>query len=304
MSYFRFIRAIFNLKKNEVIIVSFYGTYVDLGLLILSRISSTRVVLDVHEFIDENSNAPFLELFVKFGFKVCKNSVICHSDKVSTNLKLSGYNYKPLKTPHIHYEINRLFDSSFVGDDIKSIFEDGSVHFLFFGNIIQSKGINDLLHAVEKIDFTFSKAKIIIAGRDGENIIRNFSDYDIISKKISLILRYINDDEMKFLFHKTNFILLPYLDISQSGVLEMAINFRKPFLSSQINYFTSILNEYPSFGKSLNTSNPINFAKAINYESMNYEVSSFYVDSETNRYLDETDFNIFLLNLKSKFIID
>ena len=199
---------------------------------------------------------------------VIRNCIICNSAdhynfEVVDNLKFYGFKNRVIFTPHINYEVSRNFNLTNVGTEIKYTFQKGFIYFLFFGNIIPSKGIFDLLSSIEKIDFNNSQAKIIIAGKDRLNNIKNYPKYKEISQKSFLILRHINDDEMKYLFSKSNYLLLPYKDISQSGVLEMAINFRKPILSSGIKYFKDKFYEYPSFGEILSTDDPNSFAKEI-----------------------------------------
>jgi glycosyltransferase involved in cell wall biosynthesis len=293
-SYAKFFLAICKLKKNEIIIVSLYGTYVDFGLLMISKISSKNVLLDVHEIVDENFIGLTLRRLFIYGFKVCENPIITHSKKVTANLQLNDYKNKVIQTPHIHYEIDKSCNLKNVMDDVKKSFEDGFTYFLFFGNIIPSKGIFELLSTIEKIDFNNSKIRIIIAGKDRLNCIKDYSNYEEISQKSILLLKHINDDEMNYLFNKSDYLLLPYQDIAQSGVLEMAINFRKPILSSNIKYFKDKFSKYPSFGKPLDTNDAINFAKAIESEAKKLNQFNFYKDEDLENYFNPNIFNNFI----------
>ena len=45
-----------------------------------------------------------------------------------------------------------------------------------------------------------------------------------------------------------DYVFLPYRHISQSGVLEMAVYFRKPVITSGLSYFRETLGMFPSFG--------------------------------------------------------
>ena len=301
ISYIKFLIAIIRLKKNEIIIVSLYGTYVDLGLLLISKISKNKVLLDVHEIVDDNREGLTLSILFKYAFRLCNNKIIAHSEKVVDNLKLSGFNNRIIFTPHINYEVCSNFNLSNVGTEIKYTFQKGFIYFLFFGNIIPSKGIFDLLSTIEKIDFNNSHAKIIIAGKDRLNNIKNYPKYKEISQKSFLILRHINDDEMKYLFSKSNYVLLPYKDISQSGVLEMAINFRKPILSSGIKYFKDKFQKYPSFGEILSTHDSNSFAREIEYKAKFFNQTKYFIEDDLEKYFNPNIFKDFIIEIKKLF---
>jgi glycosyltransferase involved in cell wall biosynthesis len=297
LCYVKFFYALVNLKKTEIIIVSLYGTYVDLGLLIISNLSRKRVLLDVHEVVDDNSKGVVLTRLFRYGFKVCGNQIIGHSEKVVARLRLYGYKNNVIITPHIHYEIDNSYSLNNVMNDVIKSFEDGFTYFLFFGNIIPSKGIFDLLSSIENINFNESKARIVIAGKDRLKNVTEYKNYNEISKKSVLLLRHINDDEMKYLFTKSDYILLPYKDISQSGVMEMAINFRKPILSSDIKYFQDILIEYASFGKTININETGNLAKAIEFEAAVSHQSDYYNHRDVDKYFNDSIFDQFIREL-------
>jgi len=299
ISYSKFFYSICKLKKQQIIIVSLYGTYVDLGLILISKISKNRVLLDVHEVVDDNHKGLLLTKLFKYSYKFCKNIVIGHSNKVIQNLSQFGYLKKVVFTPHINYEIDSLINKSNVNNDVINSFSNGFVHFLFFGTIIPSKGIFNLLSAIEKLSLSNNKIRIIIAGKDRLYNITNYSNYNEIEKKSKLILRHLNDDEMKYLFKNSDYLILPYLDIAQSGVLEMAINFRKPILSSNIKYFKDKFSKYPSFGKSFNTNDPANFAKILESESKNNNQLNYYNDKDLDRYFNPEQFNDFVTEIKS-----
>jgi len=301
--YIKFFWSLTKLTKHEIVIVSLYGTYIDFGLLLISLIFKKKVLLDVHEVVMHDFKNQSLGILFKYAFRNCKNSIIVHSDKTLITLQKFGYKKKVIYTPHIHYEINKLFNLENVHDDVGGSFLDGYLYFLFFGNIMPSKGIYDLLSAIEKIDFNNSKARVIIAGQDNFNNIETYNNLKEIKKKSKLFLRYINDDEMKYLFTKSNYVLLPYIDISQSGVLEMAINFKKPVLTSNLKFFQNILNTHSSFGKYINTKNSTTFAKLIESEALSNDQMQYYTNTDTEKYFNDNEFDNLIIEIKN-FLID
>ena len=103
---------------------------------------------------------------------------------------------------------------------------------------------------------------------------------------------------MKFLYNNVDFILLPYINITQSGVLEMAINFKKPIISSNISYFVKIFDDFKTFGESVNTCNHEIFAKKINDIVINKK-NNFFSEDDINQYYNSKDYDILITNLKN-----
>ena len=94
-------------------------------------------------------------------------------------------------------------------------------------------------------DVVKDRINVIIAGKPTDE---TYSRLDTTSTVFNTIIRYINDDEMKYLFSHTDYVVLPYRVTYQSGVIEMAFNYCKPVLASDIPYFIDVLKSYPSFG--------------------------------------------------------
>ena len=162
---------------------------------------------------------------------------------------------------HITYNFDMKFCESNIDRIISDSIKRNYTNILFFGNIIESKGVIELIRLIENVELSSFGINIIIAGKDSRNIINN--NYFRIHDKCVCITRYINDDEMKFLYTNCDFIILPYKEISQSGVLETAVKFNKPTITSKNNYFTEFFDKYPSFGHCIDTSNTIIFAESI-----------------------------------------
>ena len=101
-------------------------------------------------------------------------------------------------------------------------------------------------------------------------------------------------------FSKSDIILLPYTKITQSGVLEMALQFEKPILTSNLDYFRNILNQFPSFGFNTNTTNVKEFTNKIIELSKKSQLPILKKDIET--YYSEKEYNLFITNFKSKLI--
>lgn len=109
-------------------------------------------------------------------------------------------------------------------------------YFLFFGRIDKYKGISTIARAFGNYD---SDSRLVIAGRgiltDEETELVN-SDQRII-----LINRYINDNEMLWLFKNAVACVLPYIEASQSGIIPIAYKMGIPVIVSTVEGLTQFV---------------------------------------------------------------
>jgi glycosyltransferase involved in cell wall biosynthesis len=300
--YGKLFNYILNLNKENYIIIFVYGVVIDIPLILMARLSK-RVIIDIHEVIELRNKSAFLRSIFKILYKTSPNKVISHSKKTSAILTEFSYKKEAFSVPLFHYDVDVNYDIEKVSEDVINSLQSDSKNFLFFGNIIASKGVEDLLKANSLIEG--SNVKIIIAGQDISNIISNYKIENVVAPNVQLILRYINDDELKYLFTKSDFILLPYSDISQSASVEMAIAFKKPILTSNIEYFKKIIDTYPSFGKYIDTKNHTVFSDNLLQLSQKSLIQTFYSTNDIEKYYKNDEFENFIKSFKEyNFLIN
>jgi len=295
LSYFKLLTTIIKLKKGDYVVILLYGVVLDIPLFLLSKLSR-KVIFDIHEIVALDYKNSFFKKTLYSLYRTCPNKFIVHSDKISKALTATGFKGQILFVPLFHYESDVIYNVANIADDVKNVFEDNARHFLFFGNIRPSKGIFDLLAAAELLKD--DQIKIIVAGQDIFNKILEYQETHVISSNVKLILRLINDDEMKYLFAKCDMTLLPYEDISQSAVLETAVSFKIPLLTSNINYFKTIIANFPSFGKYTETTNPAIFANSLNQFASEDIKGEFYTEADVMKFHENDKFEAFIKELK------
>jgi glycosyltransferase involved in cell wall biosynthesis len=102
---------------------------------------------------------------------------------------------------------------------------------LFFGRISPYKGIEELCRAFRLVISEFSDAKLIIAG-SGEYSF-NISEYQS-SPNYSFINRYIPNTELVQLIQESQFVVCPYKDATQSGVIMTSFALDKPVVATNV----------------------------------------------------------------------
>lgn len=242
-SFKLFLKTLFG--KEDIFIVISYGTFVD-ALLVICSLFSKNMIVDIHEVIEQGSeNKYFYNILFKIIFKHV-DSVVIHSEKSAAMLKKLNYQGECIFFPHLKYNTDDCYNQDNLSDPVKFSIKENKIGLLFFGNITYSKGVDVLINCVKSLnDSVKDRLNIIIAGKNLDNTLENC---DVNDDVFSITIQHLNDDEMKYLYSKTEYVVLPYRQTTQSGVLEMAFHYKKPVLVSNIPYFSMMLNDFPSFG--------------------------------------------------------
>ena len=109
---------------------------------------------------------------------------------------------------------------------------------LFFGNLMPSKGIPDLLEAFSHVHDDAPQARLIIAGMPTKHInldhfIKLANDFRISGSTI-FDSRYIPIEEVAPLMEMASVVVYPYLNSTQSGSLQVAYAFGRPVIATNV----------------------------------------------------------------------
>lgn len=121
--------------------------------------------------------------------------------------------------------------------------EPGKRYILFFGRLSPYKGIDDLLQAMPEVFREFPKEKLIIAGKryptfaiEDDKVLKTYKD------NITLIEKHIPNEELAVLIQEAKFIVCPYKDATQSGVLMTAFGLNTPVIATNVGSFPEFIN--------------------------------------------------------------
>lgn len=275
MNLRRFRKYIKN-NPNDIYIYESYGSLLDVFFLkILCKYKGH--LIDVHEAIALNrDNSKWLKTKFAKIYSTKIRTLMSHSLRSQKYLTEFGYSRYHFKVPHFRYHVKPEFDESEVAQDIRDAVDPARINLLMFGTITKEKGADIFIESLNNLpESHLKRINVIFAGRDFDGSCRSVTPNENV--KVKFVLRFVKDDELKYLFSKVQFLAMPYRITSQSGVLEMAFCFKKPIIASNIPYFKSVLDSYPSFGI---ISDLENFDKGI--------ISA--IDSSRN-YFNDADYN-------------
>lgn len=117
------------------------------------------------------------------------------------------------------------------GNKICPELKNESNYILFFGTFVSYKGV-DLLYNAFLNSHLCKKYKLVLAGK-GCYFFKTSKE----EKNIIRINRYILDEEIAMLYKKALFVVYPYRQASQSGVISIAHYFKKKIIASDLPYF-------------------------------------------------------------------
>ncbi len=178
------------------------------------------------------------QLIQKFQLKSEKVSVL----SIGNNLAFSE-SLKPTKKIHI---------------------PKGKKVILFFGIIESHKGLMTLIRAFSEIKENVHDAFLLIVGQPFEDISKYLKEIKQlkIEDSVKLELDYIPIHEIPNVFKIAHLVVLPYNQVSQSGVVLSAYSFGKPVVATSVGGMAEIVNEGKT-GLLIPPDNPKALAKAV-----------------------------------------
>lgn len=204
-------------------------------------------------------NLPLSQYFIKIVkkfFPGVKIILTCHDVEPYSSTKIINYDYiyKISDFLLVHnkasenilidkYKVNKekirfhdfpLMDLSKIEEPI-SINLRNTTKFLFIGYIREEKGVDLLIEAWESLR-NFEKANLTIAGFLPSEVHIDFSQ---ISKftNVELIIKRLSDKEYAQLVSDSDFVILPYKQVGNSGVLSTIASFNKIVIASDLPTF-------------------------------------------------------------------
>lgn len=243
-AYFKISRHV-RQHRDDIYMFECYGSMVDI-VLMPAVLRAKNVILDIHDPIMKGKeNDRFIIKHLSKNYKSCK-VMVYHAESALNTVRKLGFQGEAIYVPHFSYNLSQEYNADNVSGEVKNSVQSGKNNVLFFGNINYSKGPDILLRCIKDLPKDSEKRlNFIMAGKISDDSIKG---YDTSMPSLHTVFRTINDDELKYLYGSADYMIMPYRETYQSGVLEMAFRFRVPVIVSDIPYFRSVIERYPSFG--------------------------------------------------------
>lgn len=216
-------------NKFDVIHLTWPANVYEFIIYMLKR----KIILTVHDpFPHTGLDTRFVRLRRKVAFRCVPHFIILN--KAQREKFLSFY----------HLPSSAVIDSrlscytylNMVEQDMTTVPEQKYI--LFAGKISKYKGVEYLLEAMKKVHDTFPDIKLVVAG--GGKYHFDISEYAALPY-IDIRNRFIPDEELVALMNKTQFMVCPYTDATQSGVIMSSFTFGTPVIATRVGGLPEML---------------------------------------------------------------
>ena len=213
-------------------------------LMVYYRLLGKRVVLTAHNVngaARDDKDGWANRLSLRIQYRLCDH-VFVHTDAMKREL-VAAFGAREQRVTVIPFGINDTMPHSELKPAAARQRLGMAVNgraVLFFGQIAPYKGLEYLIAAIAVLAKTGEDVRLIVAGRVKRgserywgSIRRSITDLgieDLVVQKI----RFIPDDEVETYFKAADAVVIPYVDIFQSGVPFLAFSFGLPVIATDV----------------------------------------------------------------------
>lgn len=107
---------------------------------------------------------------------------------------------------------------------------------LFFGYVRKYKGLNILIDSIPAIISENPKVKFLVVGEFYDSIDKYIHQIDKlkINDNIKFINKFVPNEDVSKYYTAADLVALPYLNATQSGILNIAYGFKKPVIVTRV----------------------------------------------------------------------
>jgi len=274
-------RAVGKFLKKFPIDVFHFDTISPRAIGLYPYLRKLKVVISLHDPVPHTGEYNWREDVPNFVFYRKANSFIFYSEFAQ---KQFGKYYPKIKVPF--YSI-KLQPYTFIRQYLPSGKTD-SKYILFFGRLSAYKGIDILLEAIPSVLEKFPTQQFVIAGKPAFGTKVDQAIVDKYQNNIKLISRFLDTEELVGIIAEAQFVVCPYRDATQSGVLMTSFAAGKTVVASNVGSFP----EYITHEKNglLTEAEPTALSNSLiaaltnaHYQNLEAEVVSNY-DAANGRY--------------------
>ena len=230
-------------KQNpDLVISSYWLPFTGFSLASVLRMlrGKTKLISLAHNIIP-HQRLPFDSCINSFYIKQNDGFVLL-SEAVSKDLDKYLPSAKRVVVPHPVYDIFGKGVSRKEALEVLNL-DAKFDYILFFGLIKPYKGLKYLLQAMNLLKDKLPNLRLIVAGEfyEDEKPYKDFIVENGLEEKIFLYPRFIPNEEVKYFFSAADIVVQPYLSATQSGITQVAYNFNKPMIVTDVGGLREIV---------------------------------------------------------------
>jgi glycosyltransferase involved in cell wall biosynthesis len=151
--------------------------------------------------------------------------------------------YPKANFKHLPHPVYDIFGQGISKLDAKSRLNiDAEKVILFFGYVRAYKGLHVLIEAMPEI-LRRTKVKLVVVGEfydDEEKYQSRIRDLGL-QDDVVVISNYVSNNEVGLYFSAADVVVLPYISATQSGIVQIAYNFDKPVIATDVGGLAEVV---------------------------------------------------------------
>lgn len=223
---------------------------------ILPLVFSGKIVTVIHDPEPHLGERNFYNNLILRLSLMFSDALITHGNTLRKELFDKGIRKRVFVIPHgIYKRFPKITNTS----EIKPKSE---YNLLFFGRIVDYKGLDVLLKSLDDVKRKISNIKLRISGKG--NIEKYRELLNPVKDSVIIENKFIPDKDIPSLFLWADIVVLPYKEGTQSGVLTLAYSFKKPVITTSVGAIPEVV-DHGKTGITIEPSDPVQLSESIVY---------------------------------------
>lgn len=221
---------------NAPLSKAIFNTFAICIIFFVARLKGAKIVWTVHNIGSHDKKHRILSKIIEIALRIFCDGLIYLSEysmrkHLEYDTRFTASRRRLVKViPHGDYR--DIYENSVTKEEaLNHLSINDGMTYLFFGMIREYKGYREFISLAKNNP----RSNFIIAGLPGSPEIRNF----IISNAPSNLkfeLRLIGDEEVQYFFNACDFVIMPYKNLFNSGVLFLSLTFNRPIIIAESEY--------------------------------------------------------------------
>lgn len=230
LAIFRMVCFILRLKIN-IVHLTWPPRYGEFFTYLLRK----RIIMTIHDPLPHSSEDTWLNRFHRnVCFRLLDDFILLNDTQKDQFIQTYHMESKRIALSRLSVYTNLR--------NVKPQNTDVNNYVLFFGGISSHKGVEYLCEAMDNVCKKHPDVKLVIAGKG--KIYFDISKYAIYNDDHLILLnRYLDDSELVGLIRNSLFVVCPYVDATQSGVVMSAFALNKPVIATNVGALPTMVKD-------------------------------------------------------------
>jgi len=272
--------------NKEGIIQAFLGSVKRLSLYFLAKMRGAKIVWTVHNTLPHNLYHPKLQkIFYSLLLKIVDGYIYLSEPSYDAATKIHPRLHELpsliQKFGHGHYRDVYQNNLSRVDARKKMGIEDDKVVILFLGTITPYKNVISLCDSFTKIPN--DSLQLIIAGKpSSDELEATLTEKSESDPRIDSVFQFIPEEDLQMYFNASDLVVLPFLNMTNSGSALCALSFNTPILTSHTGSMRALQDLFGE--KWVKT-----YEGDFSVESLTRAIQEVRIEHQDNEVLDMSD---------------